>query len=233
MSEPTVRDAVPILTGIAKDYIELRASGTPWILVSTQDVDGAIKRLVAVIPPGAEVPVQVVWNLAAGHRVVAGGSEGLRIASNALPPDTANKPFPLLGAAAKLPPGSVLFIEVPGSDFWRSDITVSAILNLRAPFKATSRCLVLLARPGAGDRLPPQLDADVPVLREELPDDAALRVVVDKVVDDNEVVASDDARTRAVANIRGMTAFAAENAAARKCLTGTLDADGLREVRRA
>ncbi|MDI7268456.1 MAG: hypothetical protein QME96_10715, partial [Myxococcota bacterium] len=210
-----------------QEYAELRASGHPWMLVVTPDPNTAIECLGRVEVPGLACPVALGWNLAGGHRVLVGDKALVSLG------ETVNKPFPLLVGAQSLPAGSVLFMHVPSSEFWRSDICVSAILNLREPFKATNRSLVLVASPGAGDRLPPQLAEDVPILVEPLPNESQLVELIETVTSLNEVSCPGDSVARAAANLRGMTRFAAENALARKCLTETLRADELAEVRRA
>lgn len=216
------------LSSIAKEYLELRASGAPWMMVVTPDPDATIEELASVTVPGIGTQITVSWNLAAGHTIMEGNPRGFPQDGSA----TANKPFVLLQSAAGLEEGSVVFMLVPSSEFWRSDASVSAIQNLRAIFKVSYRTLVLVAMPGAGDVLPPQLDSDVPKLRMPLPDEAELRTKVEKLVADNEIDATKEDVSVAVNNIRGMTAFAAENAVARKILTGKLLASELAEVRR-
>lgn len=212
---------------IARAYIEMRASGHPWMLVSTPDPDALLEGLARTEVPGLDCPVAVAWNLAGGHRTVWGDADLASCLG-----DTSNKPFMLLSNAAKLPAGAVVFLEVPSAGFWSSDICVSALRNLRGPFKSSNRTVVLVAQPGAGDKLPPQLEPDVPVVREERPDEASLRNLVAEVVRDNGIQATDQSLATAARSLRGMTRFAAENALARKCLTGTLLADQLAAVRR-
>lgn len=215
-------------TAIAQEYVELRCSAHPWMLVTSPDPEGAIARMAAIEAATPQLNgVTLAWNLAAGHRLLAGDAA----VSQSLG-ETANKPFPLLVGAQRLPEKAVLFLLVPSAQFWSSDICVSAILNLREPFKATSRTLVLVCTPEAGDRLPPQLAEDVPVLNEALPSEGELRAMASRLVEDNAVRCEDQALDRAVSNLRGMTSFAAENALARKCLTGTLLARELADVRR-
>ena len=216
------------MESIIQDFVEIRASGTPWVLVVTPDVESTVKMLAAAASvleaqSGVKTAAQVSWNLAGGALVLSGEQTFQ---------DSVNKPFPLLQAAQNMIPTGVLFVEVPGPDFWRSDIVVSAIANLRDPFKESSRTLVFVAKPGAGDVLPLRISDDVPVLRVSLPDEVELRKMVDAVVSGNEITVDEATRTRAVSNVRGMTLFAAEGAVARKCLMGSLDVDSLSEVRR-
>jgi len=215
---------------IRNDYIEIRASGCPWMLLVTPDPEATIEALADADVPGLDSPAVITWTL-------AGGVKRLKGTPAAVPRGLAdgaqvNKPFPVLKEADTLKPGSVLFFRIPSSEFWRSDACVSAMQALRAPFKSTSRTLVLVAQPGAGDRLPPQLDADVPVLREELPSEEELRALATELVSDNGIDAAGEDIRIAVSSLRGMTLFAAENALARKGLTGRLLSGELAEVRR-
>ena len=216
------------------EFVKIRMSGTPWCLVATPDPEETIAALATTAVPDAPdapdvPPVSVAWSLATGHRLLVGDKMPTALGSGEA---TANKPSILLLAAAKLPQGSLLFFNVPSADFWRSDACVSAVVGLRSAFKATSRCLVFVAQPGAGDKLPPQLEADVPILRVALPSVEAMAKMVEDTVAGNPVAVADGDVTVAARNLRGMTLFAAENAVARACLFGKLDAASLASVQR-
>lgn len=227
---------------VVRQFVEIRASGTPWAMLITPDPGPMIERLARVKISGMTAPLAIVWDAAAGHTVIPPvNAEGQVLAvpekvekiSTEIGDTRGNKAALLLAGVARLPEGSIVFLRIPGPDFWRSEICIQLILNLRDVFKKNMRSLVLVVHPGAGDTLPPQLEADVPLIREKLPGDAELGATTEEIltaVGQEPEPALIDA---AVRSIRGMTIFAAENALARKVLSGQLDVPGLAELRRA
>jgi len=86
-------------------------------------------------------------------------------------------------------------------------VVVQAIVNLREPFKASNRTLVLL---GPSFTLPPELRNDVLLYDEPLPAREQLRKVVDETVDEGGVEAAGKERERLTDAVQGLTHFAAE-----------------------
>ena len=107
---------------------------------------------------------------------------------------------------------------------------MQALWNLRDAYKANGRTIVLLC---ADVKLPAELTHDIQVLREALPDEALLREIVGRVYADGGLEPpSPDILTRAVAATSGLTAFAAEQAAALNLRKGGLLLDSLWETKR-
>lgn len=211
---------------IVTEFTQVRASGCPWCLVVSYDPQATVRTLAAIRIPGLDDPSHVAWDLAAGHKTITGPDVDSELGEGQ---STANKPYMLLQKAVELPPGTVLYIQVPSAEFWKNDLCVQALANLRDVFKSSSRTVVLLSTTG---RLPEILARDVPVLREELPTVEQLKEMGEKVLQGNEIKHTKGDLEQAASFLRGMTLFAAENALARKCLADKIDMAGLRDSQR-
>ncbi len=199
-------------------FVELfraaRRVGTPLIAIETPDPAATIARLRSEAI--AESTPIVVWDVVRGWR--PGNEPGRAAIQEALPdadPAQATiNPVEALIAAAGLPPKSVLFMlggnrAVDGSP--SNAATVQAAWNLRDQFKANLRTLVLL---GPSFSLPPELQNDVLLLDEPLPTDTELAEIVSDVLQAAEKPAERATIERAVDALRGLAAFAAEQAVA-------------------
>jgi hypothetical protein len=111
------------------------------------------------------------------------------------------------------------------------------IANLRDVFKANRRCLILLGP--QFNNLPEELQQDVVVFQEALPDPTQLRGIVDRVysaaaADMPDIAEADDThRSRAVDATRGLSAFAAEQAIAMATTRLGISVPALWELKRA
>ena len=115
--------------------------------------------------------------------------------------------------------------------FWNETGVMQGIRNLREPFKATGRMLVLLAVPGA--TLPAELGQDVLVLDEPLPSATHLEQIGRETF--NAANLGEPERptiARAVDALIGLGAFPAEQALAMSLVHGELDTDDLWERKR-
>jgi hypothetical protein len=115
--------------------------------------------------------------------------------------------------------------------FWNDPGVMQGIWDLRDPFKATGRMLVLLAAPGA--TLPPELGQDVLVLDEPLPSTSHLEQIVRETFNAAELGEPErSVIVKAVDALIGLAAFPAEQALAISLVKRQLDTEDLWERKR-
>ena len=126
-------------------------------------------------------------------------------------------------AAEAMPPNTIL-VMVNAQRVIAEGAVPTALLNLRDPFKATGRMVVLL---GPAFTLPPELVNDVVLLDEELPDDDAIGAAIDSIYASTPgaPACKPEKRRAAVDALRGLPLFAAETAAAMSMGRKGLDVD--------
>lgn len=221
---------------LAQQFLRARQAGTPLVAVTTSDPratiaalhdagalvaqdDEAVERSVEQAQARGE-PVEGLdqayllrWDVADG--VVGVGlrsSRALKALADKLGLDYAEATATLpaaLAFARSLPPDSVLFVvnyhrgvEGDSADAWAA---VQAISNLRDDFKSSWRTLVLM---GPHAQLPVELQGDVVVMHDDLPDDARVAEVVREVVKGSKL--TQERLSKAVLALRGLPAFAVE-----------------------
>jgi hypothetical protein len=136
-------------------------------------------------------------------------------------------PAEALFLAQQLGDDSIL-LYANGHRFWNEAAVMQGIWNLRDPFKARGRMLVLLAAPGA--TLPPELTQDVLILDEPLPCGDHLQRIVRGTFKDAGLDEPDATQLeRAVDALIGLAAFPAEQALAMSLVKGDLDTEDLWE----
>ncbi len=144
-------------------------------------------------------------------------------------------PSAALDFLANVPAETVTFFHNANLFFSDSAAVSQGIANLRDPYKADSRLLVLL---GASMRLPDELAQSVLVLDEELPSDEALGAILDTLLTSVDVEWKAgpewaDTRRKAVLAVRGLSAFLAEQTLALSIRRESFDIDGLWARKRA
>ena len=204
-----------------------RRVSVPLIAIATPDPAATMETIVKDI----EAPV-LAWDIVrgvqpaneAGHAAVEAtfGGEAKNITD----------PAAMLDRAARLPKETVLFVlqahrylEGPAAE-----AVVQAVWNLRDVFKADTRTLVLLGPPF---RLPAELQQDVLVLDEALPDGEQLKAIVAAQYQAAQLEPPGIAvLDRAVDALRGLAAFPAEQVTAMSLRKSGLDLDALWERKR-
>lgn len=210
-----------------------RRAGVPLVVVESGDNAATVAGLVPVIENGKGFPV-VIWDCIRGAR---GGNEAGRDVADVL--NGGNEPaiatgnvgdFLRLLSAPAVPDGAAAILQ--GAQFPLGDPGAQqCVLNLRDAFKSRGQTLVLLVP--LGFKLPGYVAGDVVVLDEPLPGADELRGVVVGLVKDAELPElAPDVVSRAVDSLAGLTAFAAEQAAALSLSRGGLDLGGLWERKR-
>jgi hypothetical protein len=181
---------------------------------------------------------KVRWDAASGFSAV--NEEGLVVLENALDgaePSTVSSPADALAYAKSFPPKTVFFTinmhryfqSGSGNDSLAALVT-QAIWNLRDEFKSNQRTLIILC-PDCD--LPAEIVQDVMVLDEELPSEESLRGIIRELHESAEIGAPVPAdEDRAVDALRGLAAFAAEQAVAQSLTKDGLDLDVLWERKR-
>jgi hypothetical protein len=140
------------------------------------------------------------------------------------------KPTDALEFAEGFVEDTILFF-INAHRFYDDAGVAQAIWNLRDPFKAEGKMLVLLTTPGA--TLPTELSSDVLVLDEPLPSIPDLeRIVVDTYAAADLKAPGKELLTRATDALIGLAAFPAEQALAMSLTSKGLDATGLWERKR-
>lgn len=202
-----------------KQFKAARRSGCSLVAIGSPDVSASIKRLLAAnasIAALAEAPA-FEWDAINGLRPLnaQGKAAYADMLGNKAPEATTRATSMLAEVAPKLPPDGLLFLHNVHRYLQASGpegaAFLQAVWNLRDPYKANSRMLVLF---GPAITLPAELQQDALVLDEPLPDAAELEEIVARVLSDNEVPALGDKMPEAVAALRGLAAFPAEQAVA-------------------
>jgi hypothetical protein len=209
---------------IVEQFIKARRCGVPLLGIETPDQAATIKRLVAALNGKGNVAA-LSWDI--GRGLLAANEAGKEEVKRLAPDETAAlnliNPTELLNRANDLRSKSVLFI-FNAHRFYDNDGVMQAIWNLRDPFKASGRMLVLM---GPTLRLPMELERDIIVLDEPLPTDDDLASIIRSVYEYAALAApSADKMQQLVRAVRGLAAFPAEQAVAM-----ALDKDGANVAR--
>lgn len=209
-----------------------RRLGVPLLAIETPDMAATIQLAVAAMTNGSALPVYV-WDVVNGLRYA--NKEGeveigrLNLNAESLAEQTINA-TEMLVFCGKLAQRSAVFM-LNAHLFWGQESVTQGIWNLRDKFKSTKRTLILL---GASMRLPAELERDVLVLDEPLPDDEALGKIADDLYNQIGTTAKfpKGMRDKTVRASRGLSAFAAEQAIALSLTKSGIDTDQLWEHKR-
>src|SRR5207249_8317753 len=150
----------------ASAFHAARCVSTPLVAVRTADPASTTQFMIKALKQRPELPSLLGWDVMRGLYAISrdrgdelGRVLGDREAATVGPADA------LLLAQRLREDGLLLYTNA--HRFWNEPGVMQGIWNLRDPFKATGRMLLLLAAPGA--TLPAELGQDVLVLDEPLP----------------------------------------------------------------
>ena len=193
---------------LTKEFATARRVSTPLIMIRTSDAASVMSTLT-----DATVPV-IQWDAAQGFaaRSKSGADAMAEIFDNPQVLNPADAMFQLRTVAAN----TIVFV-VNAHRIWQDIATTQAIWNLRDAFKSNGRTLVLLVTPEA--KAPRELDSDVIVIDDPLPDADALAEIITAQCENAGLAVPDAATLRkAVDALKGLSAFVAEQVTA-MCLT--------------
>jgi hypothetical protein len=185
-----------------------RRVGAPLVAIQTPDQWATLEAIRANINGGAAI---IAWDIVRGFRPM--NEQGKAAYAELL---GGNDPLQFtnlteaLNVADKLPERAVLVL-MNAAGLLEEPQPIQAVMNLRDPFKATTRTLVML---GPDFRLPAELAQDVLVIDEALPTADEIGEILDRLYTENDVDAPAETRERAVDALRGLAAFPIEQAAA-------------------
>ena len=207
-----------------------RCVSTPLVAVRTADPASTTHFVIEALKQGRELPSLLGWDVMRGLYAISreSGDElgrvlGDREAATVGPADA------LLLAQQLREDGLLLYANA--HRFWNEPGVMQGIWNLRDPFKATGRMLVLLAVPGA--TLPAELGQDVLILDEPLPSTDHLERIVRETFKAAELAEPERCVIgKAVDALIGLAAFPAEQALAMSLVKRELDTEDLWERKR-
>jgi hypothetical protein len=212
-------------------FLTARTVSTPLVAVRTPDPASSIRAIGDAIERfdermGTATPI-ISWDIIRG--LVGLNQTGKRTVADTVT-TLSLKPTDALEIAESLPEDTVLFF-INGHRFYEDPGVAQGIWNLRDPFKAAGKMLVLLTTPGA--ILPPELSSDVLVLDEPLPSISDLeRIVLDTYAGADLKTPEPEILTKATDALIGLAAFPAEQALAMSLTPKGLDTAGLWERKR-
>lgn len=199
-----------------------RACAVPILAIETPDPAATMSGLVKQLNGKAEECPVIVGDIVNGLRAWVNPQTGKPnaagdawIQENAPEPALTQNPIEALSLMARKPAARGLFFVLGAQRIlqdgqgWNAG-AVQAIWNLRDVFKASGigATLVLL---GASVPLPPELQRDVVIIEEPLPDSEELGRVVDSICADADTAKPEgDDRKRVLDCVRGLGAFEAE-----------------------
>jgi hypothetical protein len=192
-----------------------RRVSVPLLAIATSDQPACMQRVLPVLANGSgqsqSHPV-LVWDLAEGLRPLnQSGAQVLPQLLGDLEQQVTQDPVMAFKALAKLPSVGAA-VALNADRILDAAPVVQAIQNLRDRFKQDGRMLVLLA---PALKLPAALQHDVFVLDEPLPTPDELRSIVASQYEAAGLERPDEALlTQAASALRGLSAFAAEQATA-------------------
>lgn len=221
---------------LKQQFLNARKFGVPILGIETPDMQATIDMCSQALTNGTSPPLfrwdvvtGLYWLNKEGEQIVKAIYQGAPGFHLQLQNDTINATEMCL-FATKLGQGSCIFMMNAHAHYDQPSC-VQAIWNLRDKFKSTKRTLVLL---GPVLRMPPELERDVLVFDEPLPDDDMLGTIADslyaltgqttkfpKVMRENTIKAA-----------RGLSAFGAEQAIALSLSKTGIDTDILWEHKR-
>lgn len=217
---------------LKQQIISARKFGVPLLAVETPDMAATVQLSLAAMTNGT-IPPAYVWDIVNGMRWLnkegEAGIARLNMNADALAEATINT-TEFLSFCSKLVERSVVFMYNAHLFYGQESVT-QAIWNLRDKFKSTKRTLILL---GAAIHLPAELERDVLVFDEPLPDDEALGKIADDLYSliGTTTKFPKTMREKTIKASRGLSAFGAEQAIALSLTKNGIDTDQLWEHKR-
>ena len=204
---------------------------TPLVAIQTPDpaatIHGIAHDMAQAIGDESKLPPMVQWDAVRGLKELnQSGADALAKATSDL--EAGQDIVGALEIALKLSPRTIVFVH-NAQRLLDSLIVIQAIWNLRDEFKSNFRTLVLLC---PAIKLPPELQNDVLVLDEPLPEANELQVIIQDAYSSVEMEAPAETVSKAVDAVAGLAAFPAEQVVAMSFLMDGLDIGALWERKR-
>ena len=207
-----------------------RCVSTPLVAVRTADPASTTHFIIETLKQGRKLPPLLGWDVVRGLYAIGkdSGDELARLLGERQ--GATIGPVDALFLAQQLCDDGILLYS-NGHRFWNDPGVMQGIWDLRDPFKATGRMLVLLVAPGA--TLPAELGQDVLILDEPLPSTTHLEQIVRETFNAAELHEPErPVIDRAVDALVGLAAFPAEQALAMSLVKRELDTADLWERKR-
>lgn len=228
-------DVVAIESKVIRDFLAARRVSTPLVGIQTSDaaatMDTIADAVVAEASAGGRTqPAILVWDCLEGIRAFPENEAGqTEVNQKGIVAAKTAHPAAALVAAKELAPNTVLFM-VNLHRFVQEHPVMQGVWNLRDRFKLNKRTLVLL---GPTLSLPAELENDVIVLDEPLPNAAELGTLVRQQYK-NAGVAYPSAETIAAAvdAVGGLPAFTVEQITAMSMKKAGVDLGNLWDRKR-
>lgn len=224
-----------------EQFSAARRAGVPIIAIRCFDPEATIQSVTSLYKDLDEkdkkVPGLVMWDIIRGYtpRNKRGSDVMLELAKTINTTnlsDATQNPVEALEVAAKLPERSVLFMlnaqHHLSCDKAKPDF-IQALWNLRDQFKFDKRSVVLLC---SGTQFPPELQNDILVLDEALPDEAKLTDIINDIATGADIPVNEETMAKAIDALRGIAAFPAEQATAMSFTKDGLNIERLWERKR-
>lgn len=215
---------------ITEQFLNARKFGVPLLGIETPDQAATIAMLTQAVNGKGAVAV-LSWDIIRGVTASneAGREEVQRIAGDPNAALELLNPTSMLTKATELKDRTVLIMQ-NAHRFYDNESVVQGIWNLRDPFKASGRMLVLL---GPSLKLPVELERDVIVLDEPLPTDEELATIIKTVHEMAALKAPSQTQSdQLVRAARGLAPFPAEQAVALSLKKDGADVAQLWELKR-
>lgn len=222
------------MTDIAKQFMSARRFGCPILGVQTPDPAATIQSCLLAMNDNGITPPSFCWDVVNGLRWLNKQAEQeiskLNITNVDVLQEQTISPVEMLSFILRLGERSCIF-AMNAHRFYDQDSVMQSVWNCRDKFKASKRTLVLL---GPVLSLPPELERDIIVMDESLPDDLALGKIADDLyaIIGTTVKFPRQMREQTIKASRGLSAFGAEQAIALSLTKNGIDTDTLWEHKR-
>lgn len=216
---------------LVSQFKAARRVSVPLVVVTTPDPAATVKALLGAASNEKEPPT-VIWDIINGLRGV--NAQGVEAVKVLVPPPTdpaqaTANPAEALSLARNLPRLSLLFF-CNAHRFIENEAVSQAVWNLRDLFKSDGRTLILLA---PQIKLPLELQQDVVILDEPLPDDEQLKGVIKDLHEVASLAQPKPGEVQRILNaVRGVAVFPAEQSIAMSLEKTGIDKDALWERKR-
>lgn len=202
-----------------------KSRGVPLVAIPTSDPFYVDQLVIGAFTNGSAPAI-------IGHDVVRGfrsmNAKGKSVLAKALeeldPSVTTNFVAAMEVAIGKFPENTVLIAH--GAHRYTEAGPIQAIENARDLFASSGRMLVML---GPSFQFPPELQADVLVIDDPLPDDSQRKLITEKVYTDAELKPDANALIEAVRYTKGLSPFAVEQTVALSLQKSGLDIEIIRK----
>lgn len=197
--------------GFMESFKAARRAAVPIVAVETLDQQGTVMTVTR--NTNGDAPI-ILWDGIRGFSPVNDkGVNALNAITKGDDPTMFTNPSEALSRAAGLPPKTILFFS-NAQRFYSNEYVVQGIANLREVLKGNGATLVLLV-PTA--KLPDELQQDVMVIGEPLPNAAEVEEIVKTTLGDAGLPVPDDL-DKITDTLIGLSGFAAEQTLA-TCLS--------------